>query len=240
MKLYTFRYVDEYEWLLNSVRDLFKLHDKSKSRDRIEIFQKFSIFAEILFKFTIGMYITGCIVIFMFTVHVYLTTGEMIPVIPIFIPGIDATTPIGYTIHTIFHIILMIFVAFGFASLDFLIAILITSSLIFSKLIAIDFKQINPDLSDKNKKMIDAIGRFRNVLLMHREMGEFMKRIERVTFAIFFVHIGCATCGAMVWLYVILMVIYCFIMNEIWHASFKRIIFILITFFRCIIYRLFS
>ena len=203
LKLYTFRYVDEYEWLINSVRDLFKLHNKSESRDRLEIFRKFSLFTEILFKFTIGLYIIGALVLFVFTFHVYLTTGEMIPIVPIFIPGIDATTSLGYTIHTIFHIVLIAFVVFGFASIDFLIAILITSSLIFSKLIAIDLKQINTDLSGKNAKMINAIGRFRNVLLMHREMGEYMKRIERVTFVMFFVHIACATCGSMIWLYVI-------------------------------------
>ncbi|XP_055294814.1 putative odorant receptor 83c [Sitodiplosis mosellana] len=86
--------------------------------------------------------------------------------------------------------------------------IIIISSLIFAKLIGRELQQVNADLQDDDCEILTVKGRFRNIFLMHQEMGEYMNRIERITFRTYFTQIGTAFIGAIACLYGMLTVNY--------------------------------
>lgn len=148
------------------------MHITTKSPDRIEYFRKCALFTEFLFKFVVGAYFSSILFFLAMPIFIYLTTNEMVPMMPLFLPIIDETTTVGYTILTIYHIICVVFATVSFTSVDFFMAIIIISSLIFGKLISTDLEQINFDLLENDSGLITAKARLRNVLLMHQEMGE--------------------------------------------------------------------
>lgn len=125
---------------------------------------------EILFKVVLFAYFLPFFAFLAYPILVYLTTGQVVPILPVYLPMIDDTTYVGLLINTAFHLSLMVVAAVGFTAMDYFIAVGITSSLIFAKLISLDLQQINFDLIDS--EMMTAKARFWNVLLMHREMSE--------------------------------------------------------------------
>lgn len=125
---------------------------------------------EILFKVVLSAYFLPFFGFLGYPIFVYLTTGQVVPILPVYLPMIDESTHVGLLINTVFHLSLMVVAVVGYTAIDYFIAVGITSSLIFAKLISIDLQQINFDLIES--ELLTAKARFWNVLLMHREMSE--------------------------------------------------------------------
>lgn len=89
--------------------------------------------------------------------------------IPLYMPGIDETTFSGYVSLLIYQFTCLFCATLGLSACDFFIAIMIVSTLIFSKIISLEIAQIDSDVLEKNSTPI-VRGRFRNILLMHQEM----------------------------------------------------------------------
>lgn len=172
MRLTHANYAEDFQWTISFILDLYKINSKIQSRDRFEYFQKISSFTEILFKVVISTIACSFFVFLFYPIYMYFFQGQLIPIVPLFLPGIDENTLIGYTVVTIYHLALAFVGMIGFSSFEFLIAIIIISSLIFAKLISIDLVQINADLKEKNPGSVTVKGRLLNVFLMHQQMDE--------------------------------------------------------------------
>lgn len=170
--MYHIRYTDDFNWIIRKIQNLYKVHITTKSPDRIAYFRNFALFTEVLFKLMIIAYSTCILAFFSIPIFVYLTTSELVPVLPLYLPIVDESTTVGYTILTIYHISCAILATIGFTAIDYFMAIVITSSLIFAKLISSDLQEMNIDLLENDAGLMAAKARFRNVLLMHQEMGE--------------------------------------------------------------------
>lgn len=168
--MYHIRYVDDFMWMLNFIQKLYDVHVKTESHARVEYFRKFGLFTEILFKYLAALVYLACIMYFLTPIYVYVMENKRIPFVPLYAPGIDENTTIGYTILMAYHLMLLFTGCAGFLAFEFLLEINIISSLMFGKLIAMDTEQINNDLD--NEMMTDATYRLRNVFLMHQEMAE--------------------------------------------------------------------
>lgn len=169
IKLYHIRYVDDLQWILRFVQKLYKIHVKTKSTERIQYFNNFALVTEYLFIVMSTTYLLSVFTFFPYPIYMYLFENEVVTIIPIYLPFVDHTDFVGYCILGAFHIILIVLATIGILACDFFMAIVIISTLIFSKLISLDLQQIDIDCQEKGAEMT-VKGRFRNVLLMHQEM----------------------------------------------------------------------
>lgn len=169
VKMYHIRYVDDLQWLIRFIQNLYKIHQKTKSKDRISYFNKFAFATEVLFKVITTLYILSVFTFFPYPIYMYFFKNEVVTIIPVYVPGIDDTQFSGYVFLCCYQIILFVLATLGVLACDFFMAIVIISTLIFAKLIILDMEQIEHDQELKDSVFI-VRGRFRNILLMHQEM----------------------------------------------------------------------
>lgn len=169
VKLYHIRYVDDLQWVIRFVQNLYKIHQKTKSRDRINYFNNFAIATDVLFKVITTLYILSVFTFFPYPIYMYLFKNEVVTIVPMYLPGIDESQFAGYVFLSSYHIVIILLATIGVLACDFFMAIIIISTLIFAKLISLDTKQIAKDLQLKDP-ILTVRGRLRNILLMHQEM----------------------------------------------------------------------
>lgn len=169
--MYNIQYVDNIQWVIYFIRDIYKEHITTESVERAEYFRKFALFTEYFFKFLVLMYFSLIFVVLTYPGFMYFTQHELVPIMPLYIPGIDENTIIGYIIITIYHLTMITLASVGIAATDFFLAIVIISSLIFAKLIWLEMQQIHTDLDEKSSELSLKV-HFRNILRMHKEMCE--------------------------------------------------------------------
>lgn len=111
----------------------------------------------------------------LYPIYMCFIEGQLIPMIPLYLPGIDSKTSfIGFVLLNLFQLFFCIIGCIFMGALEFLMVIIIVSSLIFAKLISSDLEQINIDLRDDECGMLEVKGRFINIFLMHQEMAEYV------------------------------------------------------------------
>lgn len=241
-KVYTLLNAEDFQWTTSFIQKLYQIHIKSESQERRDFFEFFSFVTEYSFKLLMTIYTISYILLMLYPACMYFITGRREFFIPLYIIGIDAETPIGYSITLFFHFVLFSISLAVWGGYDYLVGIIIISSPIFSKLITMDLNQMNVELNGNRFRKFNALCRFRNILLMQLEMKEyveihnlvelnfveysihfinhmfrFMDRIDGLGYLVFSFTIGTAFCGAVLWLYVIMMVI----INCIWSFFFN-------------------
>lgn len=107
---------------------------------------------------------------FLMPIYMYVMENERIPLMPFYLPGIDETTISGYSVTMVYQSIIFLIGIPAFLAYEFLLEVMIMSSLIFGKLISLDTERINDDL--KCGMICNATYRTRNILMMHQEMIE--------------------------------------------------------------------
>lgn len=171
-------YADDFHWTIHLIQDLYNIHAKNKSRELAAYFDKFALFTEILFKAMIISFASVTSTFFVYPFYMYFVKGELMPIMPLYLPFVDESTCIGYIALNVYQFLCCIISVVGFSALEFLMTIIIISSLIFSKLIGRELQQINVDLRDDECNMLMVLGRLTNIFLMHQEMGECVYLIE--------------------------------------------------------------
>lgn len=158
--------------MITTIQNLYNVHTDTESRTRAKFMHQCAFVTEIVFRLMFSTYILAIFAFFMLPIFVYLVTGELIPIAPIYIPGIDENSVSGYVSLLGFHTSLFFVAVLGFIATEFLLAIVIMSTMIFGKLIAADMKLINDDLEQEKPNVLHARLRLKNLLLMHQEMCE--------------------------------------------------------------------
>lgn len=171
-KLYHIRYASDLVWMITSIQKLYEVHTNTEFRTRAKFMHQCAFVTEIVFKLMCSLYIMAIFAFFMLPAVVYVFTGELIPIAPIFIPGIDENTVTGYVLLAVFHTSIFLVADFGFIATEFFLAIVIMSTMMFGKLIAADMQLINDDLEQAEPNILHARLRLKNVLRMHQEMCE--------------------------------------------------------------------
>lgn len=171
-KLYHIRYANDLVWMITTVQNLYKVHTHTESHSRAKFMQQCAFITEIVFKLMTSTYILAVFAFFMLPIFVYVVTGELIPIAPIYMPGIDENTVNGYVLLVVMHTSFFFIAVLGFIATEFFLAIVIMSTMIFGKLIAADMKLINDDVEQAQPNILHARLRLKNVLLMHQEMCE--------------------------------------------------------------------
>lgn len=158
--------------MITTIQNLYKVHTNTESHKRAKFMHQCAFVTEIVFKLMFSAYMLAIFAFFMLPIFVYVVTGELIPIAPIYIPGIDENTVTGYVLLVVIHTLCFGVAVLGFIATEFLLAIVIMSTMIFGKLIAADMKLINDDVEQAEPNILYARLRLKNVLLMHQEMCE--------------------------------------------------------------------
>lgn len=169
IKIYHIRYVEDLQWIIRFIQKLYRVHIKTKSRERLEYFSKFAFGTEVFFKVIATLYLLSVFTFFPYPLYMYYFKNEVVTIIPMYLPGVDETQWSGYILLSAYQILIFILATGGVLACDFFMAIIIISTLIFAKLISLDMEQINNDLLEKNSTLTVKC-RLRNILLMHQEM----------------------------------------------------------------------
>lgn len=173
-KLYHIRYASDLVWMITTIQNLYKVHIDTESRTRGKFMSQCAFVTEIVFKLMASTYNLAVFAFFMLPIFVYVVTGELIPIAPIYIPGIDENSFSGYVALVGIHILCFFAAVLGFIATEFLLAVVIMSTMIFGKLIAADMKLINEDVEQDQPNILHARLRLKNVLLMHQELCEWV------------------------------------------------------------------
>lgn len=96
--------------------------------------------------------------------------NELVPMLPILIPGVDETTVIGYSIVSLFQLFVAVVGAIGISATDIFYVILLLNTPAMAKLIEIECKNLNRSLTEYHNRNIFWKYRFRNILLLHLDV----------------------------------------------------------------------
>lgn len=173
-KMYNAFYAEDFHWTICLIQDLYKIHAKTKSRELAVYFEKFAVFTEILFKIMIIAFLSSTVTFFLYPFYMYFIKGELMPMMPLYLPFVNESTIIGFIIINSYQFLCAVISVVGLSALEFLTAIIIISSLIFAKLISRDLLQINADLQEIDPGMLIVKARLRNIFLMHQQLGEYV------------------------------------------------------------------
>lgn len=188
------------------IRNLYKIHITTESPTRLAYFKKCALYTEYLFIGMAALYVSAVCSFLLYPFYMYAFENEIVPIIPIYLPGIDENTRNGFIILSSFHISAYFMVISGVFAYDFLITILTVSPLICAKLIWFEMEQLKCDLEGDESPIVIKY-HFRNILLLHQQMGEYMERLDKVTFKTFTGQVMLCSIGAIVGVYVVLTVI---------------------------------
>lgn len=175
-KIYQVLLHDDYFWMLNTVQKLYDAHIKTKCPVRSKYFQQFGLITEYMFIFWLVAYSMSIPLVFSLVIYVYAVDDKLIPLLPFYLPFIDENTFIGYISLFMLHITSIFTALMGFVTIEFLLTVMVVSSLIFSILISLDIRKTDDEL-----QLTDSTAKFRlwNIILMHQELSEYEMFISK-------------------------------------------------------------
>lgn len=161
--------------MIEFIDHLFKLHLKTKSENRRQLFEKFAIYNYYIIVGGLALYSASLFLFVPYPLYLFIFKGGRDPIVSLFIPGVDEKTMDGYLISICFQLICALFATFGLVCVDSFYAVLLINVPIQSRLIEIECLELNKllkedDIKKKHKKSPQIWKqRFHNILQMHLE-----------------------------------------------------------------------
>lgn len=172
MKLYYIQRKQDINFLISTIRKTLGACEKLKSTELYKTINKFTLFIEYGLK---GLTWSVCAVIGIVYIPIpivfYLLNGSYEPVMPIYLPGVNATdTMSGFVITSIFHWTIIGFYPLFDVAIELILFVMLVSPIIFAHFIAFHSATLNTALENGTVSRVKARALFRNILLMHQEM----------------------------------------------------------------------
>lgn len=155
---------------LTFIKHLFKLHISTKSTERLELFKRFAFYNDTTVKAAVTLYIGAVASFFPYPLYMYYIKDQLVPLILLYVPGVDENTVSGYIFLVIFHSFLLLLTVIGMSVCDILYALMIINIPIFARLIEDEICQLNVILEQNSQTAHIWKYRLRNILIMHQEM----------------------------------------------------------------------
>lgn len=86
---------DDFQWSTHFLQHIYKVHITTKNRDLMLYFHKFALFTELLFKLLLVLYFMACGLFLVYPVYMYFIQNELVPILPVYIIGVDENTTTG-------------------------------------------------------------------------------------------------------------------------------------------------
>lgn len=158
--------------LMDKIIEIFKANVKTGSQNRLSLIEKFAFISEIVFKAGCAIYYVAGLFYFINPIYAYTTRGEVVPMFPLYFPYVDETTIAGYATLTGIHLVFMVLAATASACSDFLFVLIIVNFPVLSTILCENIDELNVILKEPKVDVILAKAKFRNILMMHREIWE--------------------------------------------------------------------
>lgn len=158
--------------LVNKLVSIYKENSFTNDPNRCEMIKLFVFLTEYMFKIGISAYLFACVPLFLTNIYFYFIKGELNPLVPLFIPGIDSNTYHGYIIHYVFHTIVILLGFVGSTCSDFFFAMLIINVPVMSNILKDNFDELNASMAQKKLNASIVHGKFINILLIYREKSQ--------------------------------------------------------------------
>lgn len=175
MKLHNNYYTDHISFFYKFLKSLYAANIKNESPYRRKILEMSATATEYLFYFDFLLYASSGLALNIVPVITYFIRGEIVPIVPLMIPGVDETTLRGMCITTAYHVVTVFFTCYGLAIIDLIYAIPVIHSLMVSELINDEIYQLNEYLVQSKVDRVAVKVKFRNILLMHKEMAVYVE-----------------------------------------------------------------
>lgn len=167
--MYNSRYSLDFLKMITFIENLFKLHIKSKSQVRLQLFQRFAFYTDLIVNLAKIMYFGSPFLVLPYPVYMYYFHDQRIPLIALYIPGIDENTTTGYCILICIQFVLMVITAVGMNAVDVFYAVILCNVPILAQLIKDEINQLNSTLASNPSDTHTWKFKFQNILKMKRE-----------------------------------------------------------------------
>lgn len=169
--------------MINNLYAIYKVNANTKGLRRRTLFDRFAFYTEIVFKCGTLLYFLSILGYFVYPMYMYWFKREIVTLMPTYIPGINERTASGFVIVTCYHVILLVVAFVAATSCDFLFTMLIANTPVMAILIEMEVQQLNEILTSQKTDVPLLKSKFRNILLMHREMTEYdIRNLQRNSF----------------------------------------------------------
>lgn len=169
-KIYNSRYSLDFMRMITHIEQLFKLHIKTKSKTRQLLFQRFSFYSDLIVKCGCVMYLGSTSLCLPFVIYVYVFMNERVPLILIYVPGLDETTLSGYCILICIQFLAALMASTGLCCCDSFYALILSNTPIMSRLIEDEVNQLNKTLDETPNDVRTWKYQFQNIVIMHQEL----------------------------------------------------------------------
>lgn len=189
------------------VKFLEHIYIRNKKTNNNAILRKFLTMCYILCKIIIIVFALTATAFICLPIVLFVTTGEMVPSINLYIPGLDSETSTGFIILCCYHLVLMLMAFFGTCGFDLLFIMLVLHLWPLTEIFAGQVDQLNKTLrnrqncSQKQQKI-----QLRNVMQMHRDLYAYVGRIVEMYWLVCSVELYTNAFSMCLLIYLIMMV----------------------------------
>lgn len=172
LKFYTYlKYSEEIKASVLIVQDVYKATSDSKKPSYPIMLKWSTLFLFIIRIFYLVIFLTMTAVL-QYPLSVYILTGEAVPMMPMYVPGIDETTKSGFIILTLIHIGWDCQAAIGVAVSDIFYSLILLHIWPLVELFESMFEQMNEAIleSPKTAQSQKVKMWIRNLVLAHQEI----------------------------------------------------------------------
>lgn len=155
---------------ISFIERLFREHIKTESRARLLLFNRFALYSDLMVKLGMAAYIGSALLLLPYPIYMYFFENQKVPVLSLYIPGIDEETDFGFWLLNSINFPITILATFAMSATDIFYALIICNIPIMARLIEDEIIQLNEIIAVTENGDLPWIHRFRNILMMHREM----------------------------------------------------------------------
>lgn len=117
------------------------------------------------------MYVGSALLLLPYPIYMYFIEHQKVPVLVLYIPGIDENTEFGFWMLNSLNFMMMILGSFGMSATDIFYALMLCNIPIMARLIEDEINELNEIIEENITSTPVWKSKFRNILMMHREMA---------------------------------------------------------------------
>lgn len=172
MKMYSAKYGHQIVNVMDKIIEIYAANSNSASRKRLLLLQRFAFITEVVFKGGCFIYYIAGLFYLIAPAYAYYTRNELLPMFPLFLPFIDEKTNTGFAILTGIHMVLMLIAATASSATDFLFFTIIVNFPVLSTILKYNTEELSSVLGEEEVNIPLVKAKFKNILLLHRDVYE--------------------------------------------------------------------
>lgn len=93
-------------FIIDKIVDIYKQNSDIKAYKRYQLCKRFTLYTEYIYKIGVLLYSLSVVTYYAYPLFMYFAENKLLPIVDLFLSGIDETTIIGYITYLVNHITL--------------------------------------------------------------------------------------------------------------------------------------